>query len=51
MPDNIPHIICASKPGIKRKEWALPGVALDPALMLTYVVSLQIAARSTGPAP
>lgn len=40
IPGNIPNIICASKLGIKSKEWAKAAVGLGFALMIIYFVIL-----------
>lgn len=41
IPGNIPNIICASKLGIKSREWAKTGVPLGAAVMLIYFILLQ----------
>ncbi|MBO5011712.1 MAG: DUF1646 family protein [Elusimicrobiaceae bacterium] len=40
IPGNIPNIICASKLGIKSKEWAKAAFGLGLALMIAYFVIL-----------
>lgn len=40
IPGNIPNIICASKLGIKSKEWAKAAVGLGAAVMIAYFVIL-----------
>lgn len=40
IPGNIPNIICASKLGIKSKEWAKCAAGLGAALMIAYFVIL-----------
>jgi len=40
IPGNIPNIICASKLGIKSKEWAQSAFGLGMALMIAYFVIL-----------
>lgn len=43
IPGNIPNIICASKLGIKSKEWAVNAVGIGAALMIAYFIILHIA--------
>ena len=38
IPGNIPNIICASKLGIKSKEWAKHAVGLGAALMIACFI-------------
>lgn len=40
IPGNIPNLICASKLGIKSKEWAKAAFGLGLALMIAYFVIL-----------
>ena len=40
IPGNIPNIICASKLGIKSKEWAKAAFGLGAALMVAYFIIL-----------
>ena len=40
IPGNIPNIICASKLGIKSKEWAKAALGLGVVLMIAYFVIL-----------
>ncbi len=40
IPGNIPNIICASKLGIKSKEWAKAAFGLGLALMIAYFIIL-----------
>lgn len=40
IPGNIPNIICASKLGIKSKEWAKAAFGLGLAIMIAYFVIL-----------
>ena len=40
IPGNIPNIICANKLGIKSKEWAVFGVPLGLALMVSVFILL-----------
>lgn len=40
IPGNIPNIVCASKLGIKSREWAAFGAPLGAVLMLAYFVVL-----------
>ena len=42
IPGNIPNIICASKLGIKSKEWAKAALGLGFALLAAYFVILTI---------
>lgn len=42
IPGNIPNIICASKLGIKSKEWAKHAVGLGAALMIAYFIILNV---------
>ncbi len=42
IPGNIPNIICASKLGIKSKEWAKYAVGLGAALMIAYFIILTV---------
>lgn len=43
IPGNIPNIICASKLGIKSKEWAKAAVGLGAAVMIAYFIILNVA--------
>ncbi|MBI5209601.1 MAG: DUF1646 family protein [Elusimicrobia bacterium] len=45
IPGNIPNIICASKLGIKSKEWAAFAAPLGAVLMLAYFAVLMAAVR------
>ncbi len=40
IPGNIPNIICASKLGIKSKEWAKAAVGLGAVIMVAYFILL-----------
>lgn len=40
IPGNIPNIICASKLGIKSKEWAKAAVGLGAAVMVAFFIIL-----------
>jgi predicted cation transporter len=40
IPGNIPNIICASKLGIKSKEWMKAALGLGLVLMIAYFVLL-----------
>ena len=42
IPGNIPNIICASKLGIKSKEWAKAAVGLGAAVMIAYFIILSV---------
>ena len=42
IPGNIPNIICASKLGIKSKEWAKAAVGLGAAVMVAYFIILTV---------
>lgn len=42
IPGNIPNIICASKLGIKSKEWAKCAFGLGLALMVAYFIILSV---------
>lgn len=42
IPGNIPNIICASKLGIKSKEWVKNAIGLGAGLMLAYFLVLHI---------
>ncbi|MFA6316586.1 MAG: DUF1646 family protein [Elusimicrobiota bacterium] len=42
IPGNIPNIICASKLGIKSREWAAFAAPLGGVLMLAYFVALEL---------
>jgi predicted cation transporter len=43
IPGNIPNIICASKLGIKSREWAVFAAPLGAVLMLVYFAVLMLA--------
>ena len=42
IPGNIPNIICASKLGIKSKEWVKNALSLGALLMAAYFIILHI---------
>ena len=42
IPGNIPNIICASKLGIKSREWARAALPIGLVLMVVYFILLSI---------
>ena len=40
IPGNIPNIICASKLGIKSKDWAKHALGIGGALLIAYFIIL-----------